>query len=168
MNYFDLRLVLFGINIHAFTFLTSVILWICVFMRSRVLREWGLVVATLAVMINIHLYETFHAFSEFFVTGRTGNVVFNLSVLIIGFLLTYILNSKYNIIGSFKQPIIAGGLFVFSMILLIWSGYFENYPYNIVFGPMWGTTKVLSGVTIYSLFSLKQVKATSSDDRNGG
>lgn len=120
--------------------------------KTRVLHKWSPVVATTAVTISVHLYESVHALCELVTTGSTGPIEINLVCLFGALLFLYIFNKNTQVLSSIRTVAIPFSLFILSMVVLVSMGYFVDYPQNIVFGIEWALSKVAASVVALSLF----------------
>ncbi len=149
---FDWRVPVLSITIHGWTMVTLVALWFSALIKTRALRMWSPVVATAAVTISIHLYESVHGLVQLFVDGSVGPVEINLVVLFGVLLFLYVFNKNIQVLSDIRTAIIQFLLFIISMGVLMSTGYFVDYPRNIIFGVEWALSKVAVSVFALSLF----------------
>ena len=140
------------IHIHGWTLLTLVLLWGGVLVKTRVLHIWSPVIATTAVTISVHLYESVHALCQLAVQGHTGPIEINLVCLLGALAFLYVFNRNIQVLSSVRTIMFPFLLFVLSMVVLVSTGYFADYPQNIVFGIEWALSKVAASVVALSLF----------------
>lgn len=154
INIFDWRVPIPGltITVHGWTLLTIVVLWIGVLIKTHTLHEWSPVIATTAVTISVHLYESVHALCELVITGSTGPIEMNLACLFGALAFLYIFNKNTRVFSSISSVAIPFSLFILSMVVFVSTGSFVDYPHNIVFGIEWALAKVTSSAVALSLF----------------
>ena len=153
MTIFEWKVSILGVSVHGWTVLTLIALGILVTVRKRALKEWAPVCGMTAVTMAIHLYEAVHGLCQLIVQGDVGPVEINILCFIGGVIFLKILNRNIQILSSTKAIVIPVSLFLSSMGLLVWTGYFIDYPYNIIFGVPWAVSKIMVSLAVLSVFS---------------
>lgn len=154
VNDFFLWFIDFGwFGFHPFSALIYILQFIYIAYLMRSHGVWTFVYAMSSVSLAIHFYESVHALALYSVLGYTGPVWFNISIVIGVFIALLIWNQQQRVLV--RKPILPLfflALFGLSMLSLIESGFFDDYPYTITRGAICAQSKIMATVFASSFF----------------